>query len=227
MLQNYDTILFDADRTLFDTAACERAAIQAVMKTLRVPFHEGMPLRYTEINEALWQRMETGELSPSFVQRERWRQFLREMEIPGDAMKINELYLSYFSRCHFLMPHAEEVCRALSRTKKLYVITNGTARVQRERFARSPLSFFFLDFFISDDIGIPKPQWGFFYYVLTHMKHTRQERVLIVGDSLTSDIQGGNNAKIDACWYNPEHRPNDTAAVCQFEIDDLSDLLRA
>ncbi len=226
MLQNYDTILFDADRTLFDTAACEKTALKAVLKTLGAPFSEDMPQIYSQINEALWQKIETGEVSRSFVQTERWRKFLELFHLSCDPMKINELYLSFFSRCHFLMPNAEEVCRALCKRKKLYIITNGTSHVQRERFANSPLSFYFLDFFISDDIGIPKPQWGFFYYVLTHIKSTKRERILIVGDSLTSDIQGGNNAKIDTCWYNPLHLPNETGASCTFEIDALTTLLQ-
>lgn len=225
LLQNYDTILFDADRTLFDTAAGERAALRAVMKTIKVPFSQEMPQVYTEINEALWKRLEAGELSFSFVQKERWRKFQETFGLSGNPMQLNQMYVAFFSQCHFLMPHAEEVCKILCKRKKLYIITNGTSRVQRERFANSRISSCFLDFFISEDIGLPKPQWGFFYYVLTHIKSTKPNRVLIVGDSLSSDIQGGNNAKIDTCWYNPDELPNESTAIPTYQIQDLMELL--
>lgn len=226
MLQNYDTILFDADRTLFDTAAGEKAALRAVMKTIKQPFSEDMPQVYTQINEALWKKLELGQLSFSHVQKERWRKFQEAFGLTGNPMQFNQMYLAFFSQCHFLMPHAEEVCKALCRRKKLYIITNGTSRVQRERFANSKISACFLDFFISEDIGIPKPQWGFFYYVLTHIKLSKANRVLIVGDSLSSDIQGGNNAKIDTCWYNPDGLENESGAVPTYEIHDLMELLQ-
>lgn len=227
MLQNYDTILFDADRTLFDTAAGERAALRAVMKTMKVPFSEEMPRVYMEINEGLWKQLELGTLTFSHVQKERWRKFQEAFGLTGNPMQMNQMYLAFFSQCQFLTPHAEEVCRALCKRKKLYIITNGTSRVQRERFANSKISPYFLDFFISEDIGIPKPQWGFFYYVLSHIKPTRTSKVLIVGDSLSSDIQGGNNAKIDTCWYNPEGLPNESQAIPTYEIRDLAELLTA
>lgn len=225
MLQNYDTILFDADRTLFDTTAGERAALRALIKTIKVPFSEDMPQAYMEINEALWKKLEREEIAFSYVQKERWRQFQERFGLSGSPMQFNQMYLAFFSQCQFLMPHAEDVCRTLCRRKKLYIITNGTSRVQRERFANSKISPYILDFFISEDIGIPKPQWGFFYYVLTHIKPTRTSRVLIVGDSLSSDILGGNNAKIDTCWYNPEGLPNESSAVPTYEIHDLTELL--
>lgn len=225
MLAQYDVILFDADRTLFDTEAMEAEALQRLTAVLDIPFVESMPRTYYAINESLWQKIETGELEREYVRVERFRRFMEQYGISGDPAEINRQYLEFFQHCNFLIPDAELVCRTLHQEKRLAIVTNGTASVQRVRLDRSTILPYFSELFISEEVGAPKPQKAFFDAVLTKMGIVDKSRVLIVGDSLTSDIRGGNNAGITACWFNPNRQENHTDVHCDLEIAALRELL--
>lgn len=225
MLKQFETILFDADRTLFDTGAMETKALRQLMEELHLPFDPEMPRVYYEINEDLWRRIETGELTRPFVRVERFRKMKELYRLPGTPEELNRRYLELFQVCNLLLPGAEEVCRILSKTKRLAIITNGSASVQKTRFAISAVTAYCSGVYVSEDVGIPKPQKGFFDAVMRDMNITDPKKILIVGDSLTSDIKGGNNAGIPTCWYNPNGEENNTDVVCDFEITDLRQLL--
>ena len=162
MLKNYDVILFDADRTLFDTAAMETLALQKLMEQLNVPYEESMAQTYYTINEALWRRIELGELTRDFVRIERFRRFLAHYSINADAEQINHQYLENFQSGNVLIHDAERVCRELAKEKTLAVITNGTASVQKIRFGLVPITPYFKEIFISEEVGVPKPHKAFF-----------------------------------------------------------------
>lgn len=225
MLKNYDVILFDADRTLFDTAAMETLALQRLMAQLNVPYEDSMAEAYYTINEALWRRIELGELTREYVRTERFRRFLAQYHIEADAEQINHQYLENFQSGNVLIQDAERVCRELAKEKTLAVITNGTASVQKVRFSLVPITPYFKEIFISEEVGVPKPAKAFFDAVMDGLGITDRSRVLIVGDSLTSDIKGGNNAGIDTCWFNPEGETNNTDASFRYEIRALEELL--
>lgn len=225
MLDRFDVILFDADRTLYDTGAMETRALQELIPRLGVTFTPEMARSYYEINEELWRRIELGELTREYVRVERFRRFLEQYGISGDPEEINERYITIFKTHNVMMPGAERVCKTLAKEKTLAIVTNGTAHVQRARLEMSSIRDCFSAVFISEEIGVPKPQKAFFDAVLQGLHVTDQSRVLIVGDSLTGDIRGGNNAGIPTCWFNPERVPNHTDAHCDFEIAALPELL--
>ena len=79
--------------------------------------------------------------------------------------------------------------------------------------------------FISDVIGIEKPSVGFFHAVFEKIGKYNKKEIMIVGDSLTSDIQGGNNAGIVTCWYNPKGQRCNTSVKIDYEINDLNQIL--
>ena len=225
MLEQFDVLLFDADRTLFDTAAMETEALQKLMETLGYSFPETMPQQYYEINEGLWRRIETGELTRDFVRVERFRQLLEKYGIHEDPEQTNATYLSIFERCNRLIDGAELVCKTLQKEKQLAIITNGSASVQRTRFALASITPCFSHVFVSEELGISKPQKEFFQIVQREMNITDPKRVLIVGDSLTSDIRGGNNAGMPTCWFNPHGKKNTLGVHCDYEIHRLTDVL--
>ena len=47
----------------------------------------------------------------------------------------------------------------------------------------------------------------FFDYVCRDMEITDRSQAVVVGDNLSSDILGGNQAGIDTVWYNPHNKP--------------------
>jgi FMN phosphatase YigB (HAD superfamily) len=71
---------------------------------------------------------------------------------------------------------------------------------------------------------VEKPGMGFFEKVFDEVGSDNLNDYLIIGDSLTSDIQGGNNADIKTCWFNPSHASNDKGLRIDLEIDDIGTL---
>jgi len=122
------------------------------------------------------------------------------------------------------MEGAMELVQTLAPLYELYIVTNGTTETQYKRLGDSGLSPYFKDIFISGEIGSRKPMKAFFDHCFEKAPHLSPEDVLIIGDSLSSDIQGGNNAGIDACWMNAENKINDTSAVPTYEIHKLAEL---
>jgi YjjG family noncanonical pyrimidine nucleotidase len=123
-----------------------------------------------------------------------------------------------------LIDGAEEVVRSLHGKVEMVLITNGLAAVQRSRLARSPLERYFADVVISEEVGVSKPDAGIFDVAFEGMGHPEKKDVLIVGDSLTSDMRGGIEYGIDTCWFNPERRPRKGVAV-RYEIRRLQELV--
>ncbi|MCW8985550.1 MAG: HAD-IA family hydrolase, partial [Thermoanaerobaculales bacterium] len=123
-----------------------------------------------------------------------------------------------------LLPGAEGVVRDLSSRFQLLLATNGIAVVQRPRFARSSIRKYFEDVVISDEIGVAKPQTGFMEEAFSRMGDPKKSEVLMIGDSLSSDIAGGVNFGMDTCWFNPNALPLDGFPKPTFMIEDLTEI---
>lgn len=77
---------------------------------------------------------------------------------------------------------------------------------------------------ISEEVKVSKPNPKIFEHALNNMNHIDKRNVLMVGDSLTSDIQGGINFGIDTCWFNPNKIVNRTDIKPTYEISNLMKL---
>lgn len=225
MLSKYDIILFDSDNTLYDHGIHERTAIFEAFELYGTPISEELYLRYREINDDIWKEFELGIEHEDGPLIERFRRFSKQCGVEFSPFRINELYVESLSNQCSPFPASFEVCKKLSETHKLYIITNGTESVQLRRFNASPLKPFFSDIFTAASIGVQKPKKEFFDRVLEKIGSPARGRIIIIGDSLTSDILGGKNAGIDTCWYNPGHKENKTEISPTYEIDDLRKLI--
>ena len=123
-------------------------------------------------------------------------------------------------------PDAEtvHVLRELSEVATLAVVTNGFQKVQIRRLAESGVLNFMEDVFVSEKMDSEKPNRRIFDAALRALGVENREHVLMVGDGLSSDIQGGVNAGLDTCWYNPSHAENPGKVVPTYEIADLKEL---
>lgn len=222
--QNYDILLFDADDTIFDFKSGERIAISQTLKDFSLPVNDEILSLYHEINDKLWKDFEKGIYADYFPRHLRFEELLRSLNKSGDAQKINDVYTSHLAEQSILLGEAESVCKALYETHKLYIVTNGTASVQHSRFDSSPVRKYFSDMFISSEIGFRKPEAEFFQCVFKVIKADDLSRVLIIGDSLTSDIAGGINAGIDTCWFNPRKKQHSKDIAPTYEISSLNEL---
>ena len=222
----YTTLLFDADGTLFDYRRASWEAMKHTMDRFSAPFSEALFALYQEKNMALWELYEEGKVTKSELELRRFSQFFEEAGITGvSPAEANQCYISLLGEGAYLLPGAKELIDSLQGKVSLYLVTNGLKRTQYRRLERSPLAHSFDGVFISDEMGYQKPQKGYFDYVFSHIQEKDRARMLIIGDSLTSDIRGGNNAGIDTCWLNPGGAANTTTdAVCTYEIARLEEL---
>lgn len=206
-MANYEYVLFDADNTLFDFDAAEHTALEATLAHYDLPGGDAVHKYYQAVNAALWAAHERGEVSRDALVVERFAALLGELGAQRDAAALNSYYLARLGEDAGLLPGAEALCQALAPCCTLAIVTNGVGRVQRGRLARSPLKDLFPYLFISEELGCQKPEKGFFDRVFHSMDIKDPSRVILVGDSLSADIQGAVNAGVSSIWYNPKNLP--------------------
>ncbi len=221
----YNTVLFDADNTLFDFCVAERAALTSTLLLCGIAPTEERVAVYSRINDDMWKRLERGEITKEVLRELRFREFCRAIGACADTKKMAELYVEQLSGRHDLIPGAVRVARELSEHFSLYIVTNGIKTVQKRRFAASALQPFFKDVFISEELGFEKPHRGYFAEVARRIKGFSAEKTLIVGDSLSSDIKGGIDAGIDTCWFDPKGSPCPNELKPTYRVEALEDLV--
>ena len=220
----YPYLLFDADNTLFDFDRAVRHAFAASCEAVGLTASDELLRRYRVHNDACWTMFDRGEASKDFILIERFRRFFAELGVDADPAAANRAHLETLAVCSFPMAHSVEVCARLARTHRLFLITNAVASVQRGRLARSVIRPYLEAAFISKEAGAQKPTREYFDYVFAHIDGITRDNCLLIGDSLTSDIQGANNYGLACCWYNPAHRPKPDDLRVDYEITDLREL---
>lgn len=220
----YPYLLFDADNTLFDFDAAEKNAHRQVCGKHRLSFTEEGYALYRRCNAQLWQDFDRGLCSKEFLLTERFRRYLSLSGETGDPEAMNRDHLRALGESAVLLPGAEALCRRLAAGHELYLVTNAVESVQRARFERSAIRPYFRDVFISEAIGCGKPSPAYFAYVLRAVPGLTAENGLVIGDSLTSDIQGANNAGLACCWFNPKGLPRPDGLRIDYEVRTLEEI---
>ena len=154
----------------------------------------------------------------------RFVNFLAELGVQRDPEECNHVHLTTLGQCTFMIPHAVEVVKKLAETHTLYLVTNAVAAVQRSRLAKSEIAPYITDAFISETAGASKPSREYFDYVFAHAEGLTRENCLVIGDSLSSDIQGANNYDLPCCWFNRKGEKNDRGLRIDYEITNLREL---
>lgn len=196
-------ILFDLDDTLLDFQKAERLALSRTLTELGIAPEEKILKRYNELNLAQWKRLERGELTLEQVKTERYRLLFGELGIEESPAKATAIYEKFLGTGHFFIEGAPELLETLAPCYHLYLVSNGTPHVQHSRLASSGIEHYFDGIFISQEIGYKKPDREFFDWCFARIPGFSGEKAVIVGDSLTSDIQGGKNAGIRTIWFHP------------------------
>lgn len=222
----YDTILLDADETLLDFPRSESEAVSDALRLFDITPTEELIAGYSRINRAIWKRLERGEITKAALRVVRFHEFCEQFALTADPERMAEYYLERLSQKAYLLDRSEELCQRLSAKYRLYIITNGIAFVQRGRMARLPITPFFKDIFISEEIGAEKPELLFFERIFEKIPQFSAEKALVVGDSLTSDMRGGIAAGLDTCWYNPKKLPIPEGMEITYTVNSHEALLR-
>lgn len=219
---SYEWLLFDADGTLYDFEKTETVAFQRSIEDLGFPYKPDYLSIYKQINQALWDAFERGEVAQDLLKVKRFADFLAAAGLDGDATEFSQRYVGHLAEGHYLLDGAEALVKKLARTHKLIIITNGLKEVQRPRFERSSIHDYFEAIIVSGEIGAAKPRAEIFDAAFEAMGNPPKANTLIIGDSLSSDMAGGINYGIDTCWYNPNGKTTDLPIT--YEIKALNQL---
>ena len=220
----YPYLLFDADNTLFDFDQAERNAHLLLCRAHGLAFSEEGYQLYHKCNADLWRDFDRGLCTKEYLLVERFRRYLAITGERADPEALNRDHLRALGEGAMLLPGAEELCRVLSRDHRLYLLTNAVASVQKTRFANSAIAPYFQGAFVSEEVGVGKPDPAYFDYVFHAVPGLARDNALVIGDSLTSDIQGANNAGLPCCWFNPKGQPRPQGLRIDYEIRALEEL---
>lgn len=220
----YEVIMFDLDDTLYDFGMTEKNAFQQLFVEYGLP--NGLQdylSSYKAISKVLWDELENGITTLELLKIERFKRLFLEHSLELDVEKVSDKYIENLGREIHLIDGVEEMLTDLSGCR-FAVLTNGFQIAQHARVNGSPLNGKFEAIITSEEVGYQKPQSAIFEYAFKKLGITDPSSVLMVGDSLTSDIQGGNNFGIDTCWFNPQQKENRTSILPTYEIQDWKEL---
>ena len=220
----YEFLIFDADHTLFDFNRAEKNAIIRVLNETGQPYKDVLLELYKNVNTSLWKKFEKNEITQIKIKTERFRLFFEKAGIKCDYQKASDSYLKYLSQGCYVLPGSEELIFNLKDSYLLGLLTNGISTVQHPRLENSVFKNVFDAVVVSGDVGVNKPDPKIFQLLTDKAKFFNKEKMLIIGDSLTSDMQGGMNFGIDTCWYNPHGKYNETKVHPTYEISKLDEL---
>ncbi len=226
-MTTYSWILFDADGTLFDYDAGERAALSQTLADFGFIFTQAHLDAYRAINTQVWSDYEQGLTTQEILKVRRFELLFEACALAPapDAVAFSTLYLENLGNCSDLFDDAEPLVRALCRKLRLALITNGLKSVQRPRLMHSAIGDAFSAVIISEEVGCSKPDPAIFDAAFRLMDNPRKDEVLIVGDSLSADIRGGLDYGIDTCWLNRAGKPAADDVLPRYEIRALAELL--
>jgi len=223
-LNSYTWLILDADGTLLDFQQAEAAALGKTLIQMGVQVSGDFCDTYHAINDSLWQEFEAGILCAQEVRTQRFMRVFEKLGIAGDSNAFSEAFLKNVVRESTFIEGAKSLLARLENRIGLVLLTNGFADVQRSRIARLQLADRFDHVLISEEVGVAKPDRAIFEIAFERMRRPDKADVLIIGDSLSSDVQGGLNYGIDTCWFNPNQRSNTTGIEPTYEIGHLDEV---
>lgn len=215
------TILWDVDATLLDFEKSEEVSLKELFGQYGIEMDEEKMNIYKKINRRYWEGLEQGIYDRHTVLTHRYDDFFDALGLPHhDHDAMNDFYQDALGRNYFIEDGAEETLQFFDGKVKQYVVSNGSYIAQINKMKNSGLDRYIDHMFISEKMGIEKPAAEFFEKVKEATGY-EDESTIIVGDSLTSDIKGGNQAHITSVWFNPKHLPNNKGVHVDYEIDHL------
>ena len=217
------TVLIDLDDTIFDFKSCEKLALSRSLDRFSIAYCDEMLHRYSVINDAMWKKLERGEITREVLRVHRFELFLREYGVSDISFdSFADTYADELKNTGVLLPGAEELLADLSKQYALYAVTNGYVDTQMGRIRTAGIRKYFKEIFISQLVGYVKPSKGFFDHCKEKIGFELSETVLI-GDSLTSDIRGGVDYGIYTIWFNPHGLTSDLVSP-NAQVHSLSEI---
>ena len=223
---SYIFLLFDLDHTLLDFDAAEDVALSHLLKEEGVKDIQAYKDYYVPMNKTLWKDLELKKITKQELVNTRFAKLFAHFGIEKDGAYLAERYQFFLSKQGQIFPGVEDLLKKLiHQGYELYAATNGITYIQTGRLEQSGIAPFFKEIFISEQLHTQKPDAAFYEKIGARISNFDKKNALMIGDSLSADIQGGNNAGIDTVWYNPDHLENNTQAQPTYEVDSYQALL--
>lgn len=219
-MKKYTTIYFDLDNTILDFTATEYKAIEKLLKLHNLPVSDEIIKKYSAINQSWWERFEKGEIKKEEIFAGRFRTFLEFYSLNADPEKMATDYFELLAAGHDVIVGAEEALRYVKKQGyTICITTNGVSRTQYRRIDECGLKQYFDYIFVSEDAGYQKPDAQYFEFAMANSPEKDKSKILIIGDSMSSDILGGINFGVDTCWLNPKSKAQTYKPT--YEITDI------
>ncbi|MBQ7565487.1 MAG: YjjG family noncanonical pyrimidine nucleotidase [Oscillospiraceae bacterium] len=219
----YRVILADVDNTLFDFNAASSQGLAATFAHFGLPFTDDDRGLFFAINAEMWRAYERGEMEKRDIYEGRFRKYLAQKGQTADVPAMNKYYMLRLREGHQLMPHCRELLEALNeRGCEVYAATNGETAIQKTRMAASGVAHLFRGHFISEGMCAAKPNKAFFDEIFQTIGEEKRACAIMLGDSVTGDMQGGRNAGVATCFYGDPAEADDR---CDYAIRDLLEFL--
>lgn len=219
----FEYLLFDLDDTILDFGTTERKCITRLLEQLHITPTDEIIHRYHTINLAHWKRLERGEITREQISN-RFNVLFQELGVDISTAECEKLYRQYLSESDDVMPGAPETLDHLHKKYRIFAASNSSAITQYSRLERTGLIQYFEKIFLSEELSISKPNPLFFQRAFAQIPGFDKSKALMVGDSLTSDIQGGINAGIQTCWVITGRAPRQSDIRADYEIKAISEL---
>ena len=223
-MKHFQTLLLDADNTLLDFSAGEKEALKQTFHKYGYLLNEEIAATYEGINVNLWRQYELGKMDRKTVIYSRFGLLFKEIGIEDDGIKFEDDYQELLGMQHSFMEDALQVVKYLYEKYDLYIVTNGVTATQLRRLKESNLDQYMKKIFVSEETGYQKPMKEYFDYCFNRIADFDPSRTMIIGDSLSSDMKGGNNAGISTCWFNPLRLENHSDVKVDYEIQNFKEL---
>ena len=197
----YDILLCDLDDTHFDFHKGEAIALENTFRRFGIPTTPENLSAYHTANTEQWKKLERGETISEKLRVDRFSGFLALAGLEGDAQPLCDDYMEQLGQQCWPLPFSTELIRRVSEKMPVYLVTNGIARIQRDRLSRSEIKPYETGLIISEEVGASKPNPKMIYEALAQAAADDLSRAVMLGDSLTSDIAAANNAGIDSILF--------------------------
>ena len=217
-------LFVDLDDTILDFQKAEHIALAKTLQSFGLEPNEAVLNRYSQINKSYWERLERKEVTREALLVDRFGDLFAEYGIAVEPVQCARTYEKNLGTGHYFLPGARAAVEALSKKYKLYLASNGTSHVQAGRIESADIACFFQGIFISQEIGVNKPDREYFERCFACIPGFDRTKAMIVGDSLSSDILGGKQAGILTCWVNAKGKACPEDLRPDYEIPALSAL---
>lgn len=221
----YNTILLDVDDTLFDFHKCEKIAFKTTFSNYNLKYSDEIYENYKKINDDLWKEFNLGNIEKAELLLKRFDKLKKLYDLSYINENINKNYLENLGETVCLIDGAEDFVKKLYGKYPLYIVTNGVAKTQHNKINKSPIGKYIKEIFTSEEIGFGKPHKEYFDFVCEKALINDKTKVLVIGDSLTSDIIGANNYGFDSLWFNYFKKVNDIDIIPTYTAKSYDEIL--